>query len=216
MVDPATCQSLLLFGGAFDPPHIAHVRLAELARQGLQLEATTFIPAAVSPLKDTLLSAPEHRAAMLQLALADEPHATLLLDELDRTQNDEPSYTIDTLTALRKRLGPNVHFRLLIGADQLRQFDRWRDWREVIDLAEPAVMMRPQCCEEELEIILPSDFERTEWAPRVTALPLMPISSTDIRQKVREGVSIEGLVHPDVDAYIQTHRLYCSETNGET
>lgn len=202
-------RSLLIFGGTFDPPHVAHVALPMLAAQTLGLEAVAYIPAARSPLKQaaTQTSASD-RLAMLRLAITENPRAFVLSDELERAASapSEPSYTVDTLEAIRRRFdGP---MRLLIGTDQMRLFDRWRASDRVTELAEPAVMVRPPDTSESLLAALPDDHARSVWGKRFVTLPRMDVSSTDVRERVRRGESIAGLVHPLVEEYIHRQQLY--------
>jgi nicotinate-nucleotide adenylyltransferase len=206
---PMTHKHIILFGGSFDPPHVAHVMLPMAVREVAGADAVAYIPAAKAPHKlDKVQTAPVHRLAMLRLALENVAHAELLTDELDRGATGEPSYTVKTLTALRDRLGPDVKLRLLIGADQVRIFDQWREPQRVIELAEPLVMVRPPDTRESLLASLADDNARAKWAPRLVDVPAMDISSTGIRERVARGESITGMVHPDVEAYISEHGLY--------
>ena len=101
--------------------------------------------------------------------------------------------------------------RLLIGADQLRQFDRWRDWRRVIELAEPLVMVRPPDSRQSLLAGLPRGFDRDTWEKRLIDLPLMDINSRDIRGRVARCDPIDEFVPPKVAQYIKAHALYQHE-----
>jgi len=208
-MDLSQCSKIIVFGGSFDPPHIAHVRLPQLAMQTIDAQAVVYIPTARQPLKtDRQAAAGEHRLAMLQLALAREPHAVILTDELDRASDDRPSYTVETLEALAKRLGADVVMRLLIGADQVRQFDRWHDPQRIIELAEPLVMLRPPDTADRLLESLPGGYDPEQWRGRIIELPLMEVSATEIRRRVAAGESIEGLTPPAVERYITEHGLY--------
>jgi len=204
-------SSLLVFGGTFDPPHIAHLVLPLRAAEVLGLEAVAYVPAANPPHKHGQpRSSAAHRLAMLRLALAEAPNAVILTDELDRAAKRpaQPSYTVDTLTVLRERLGPGVRMRLLIGADQLRIFPTWRQWRRVVELAEPVVMLRPPQTRAGLWGSLPGELRRAEWESRLVDLPQMEISATEIRRRVARGLGIGGLVHPQVADYVRRWGLY--------
>ena len=208
MIDLTRCQRLIVFGGTFDPPHVAHVRLPLEVMRAIHADAVAYVPAARQPLKAGHgVSAPEHRLAMLRLALAEAPYAAILTDELERG-SDKPSYTVDTLEALRDRLGPTVEMRLLIGADQLRLFHKWRAVERVIELAEPAVMVRPPDTRDTLLDALPNGFDRSAWAARLVEVPPMDVSATQIRERVGAGKPIDDMVCPAVAAYIAKHRLY--------
>jgi nicotinate-nucleotide adenylyltransferase len=205
-------RRVVIFGGSFDPPHRAHVELPRLVMTHVQAQAVAYVPSAVSPLKVPSVTPAEHRLAMLRLALNEQAWATVLTDELDRAAAappGAPSYTVDTLEALQQRW-PDTQMRLLIGADQLRQFDRWRSYRRVIELAEPVVMVRPPHTPESLLASLPkaAGFDVEQWRPRLVPTPLIDVSSTWIRQCVRDGLSIEAFVAPAVARYIREHGLY--------
>ena len=179
--------STLLYGGTFDPVHTGHVEVPFAAMQHLGFDRVLYVPANIAPLKEDAPTPSSHRLAMLQLALADSPWAEISTIELDR---EGTSYTIDTLEALQTE-GDSI--RLLIGADQWQQFQSWKRWDEIIELANPVVMPREGYA---------IDHERI--------LPIRPLTetSTDIRTFVRDGASIEPLVDPRVAAYITKHNLY--------
>ncbi len=202
-------KHLILFGGSFDPPHLAHVALPMAVRVAVGADTVAYIPVAKAPHKlDKVQTDAVHRLAMLRLALKGEKHATVLTNELERGESGEPSYTVDTLTVLRKELSPDVILNLLIGADQVRIFDQWREPQRIIELAEPLVMVRPPDTRESLLASLPDDDVRAQWAPRLVDVPAMEISSTDIRERVTRGKPITGMVHPAVEAYIREQGLY--------
>lgn len=208
MPDLTPYARLLVFGGSFDPPHLAHVELPPMVAKRLDADAILYVPAARPPHKlDVVQTDARHRLAMLRLALRGRDDALVITDELDRGL-DEPSYTVDTLEALRRRIEPTAELRLLIGADQLRIFDTWRDARRVEELAEPAVMVRPPGTAASLLAALPDDATRERWSPRLIELPPLNISSTHIREGVRRGEPIAHLVPAAVEAYIREHGLY--------
>jgi len=136
---PSDARAVLVFGGAFDPPHRAHIALPQMVAERVGADWVLYIPAAAPPLKEGPEASGEDRIAMLEAALGPEARASVTDIELVRGGR---SYTVDTLTELRDRL-PDKTLRLLIGADQARQFHKWRDAQRVIDLAEPVVMLRP-------------------------------------------------------------------------
>lgn len=200
----SSTRHLLIFGGSFDPPHVAHVLLPELVMTAIGADAVAYVPAARQPLKaDQLATAAHHRLAMLRLALRGKSHAMILTDELDRANDGRPSYTIDTLEALRRRLPRATRMRLLIGADQLRLFGKWKNPRRIIELAEPVVMLRPP----DTRATLLAACDAT-WDGRFVPTPTMNVSATDIRRRIREGLSTDGLLDRAVADYIEKHRLY--------
>lgn len=200
------CRKLLVFGGSFDPPHLAHVTLPAIVAGAIDADLIAYIPTAQQPLKvDQQATAAQHRLAMLRLAVGELPNAVVLTDELDR---GGASYTIDTLEHLRTRISQDATMRLLIGGDQLRLFDQWKDSERVIELAEPAVMVRPPDTRESLLASLPAGYPREQWQPRLVDVPAMSISSTLVRQRVRVGQDIADLAPEPVAAYIREHALY--------
>lgn len=214
---PAEAKSVLVFGGSFDPPTHAHLSLPVEARALLGLDWVLFVPAARSPHKDDgpRASGPD-RVAMLAAGLQGAERAAISTLELDRAPGG-PSYTVDTLRELRERLGPAVRLRLLIGADQARAFHRWREPREVIRLAEPAVMTRAGVAEAWDQIASDmqdhwSPDELAAWRTRLLAVTPVEGSSTEARALVRRGQwgseRLRRIVPEPVLAEIRSRGLY--------
>ena len=189
-----------LFGGSFDPVHSAHVALAQVALTQLRLDAVRWVPAGQPWQKARELASPVHRAAMVQLAIADEPRFTLERCELNRVG---PSYTLDTVRELRAAT-PGARWFLIIGQDQYAGLHSWRDWQALLQLVTLAVAMRPGAPAQ-----ANAEVERVAHEP--VALPMMDISSTEIRQRVARGQAIAGLVPAAVAGYIDQHHLYRGE-----
>ena len=184
-------MKLLIYGGTFDPPHFAHTQLSKKAMDYLSCNKVVFVIAATSPFKNTSNQSEEkHRLEMLRLALASEPWAEISTLELDRGGT---SYTIDTLETLQSQYGDDVTFTLLIGQDQSEKFDQWHRADEIEAIANVAVLAREG-----------STSDRFETCP----MRKMPLSSTQIRKNVNEGIEISDSVCPEVVAYITTHGLY--------
>lgn len=216
-IDPASLTSAIVFGGTFDPPHVGHVRLPELAMRAVGAEAVIYVPAAVSPFKSGTPPTPAvHRLAMLRLALANAPWALVLSDEIDRYeaavargQSPPPSYTVDTLERLRPGLREDCRLRLLIGADQARLFDRWRMSARIVELAEPLVMLRPPETIDTLRGSIPAGTSSgAVWRRRVVDVPLIDISASEVRRRVAAGEPIDRMVPAAVAEYIGKHGLY--------
>lgn len=203
-------KNILLFGGSFDPPHRAHIALPQQGARVIGADLIAYIPAGRAPHKlDQVQTDPQHRLAMLRLALDEQSGdvpTMVLTDEIDRGP-DEPSYTVDTLEALRQRIDPGATLRLLIGADQLRIFDAWREPERIIALAEPVVMVRPPDTKASLLDSLPSD-QREAWEQRLIETDQLDISSTAIRKHAATGQPGDASICDAVAAYIKQHRLY--------
>jgi len=204
-------RRILLFGGTFDPPHRAHTELPALVAQRLHCERIIYIPAAQSPLKDDApRSNDAHRLAMLELAIADVPGAEISTIELERGGT---SYFIDTLTELRRPLGAGSEMRFLIGVDQALEFHHWKDWRAILDLATPAVILRPPWTKETLREALKREYDEDEaarWLHWLVDAPHREISATDIRRRLAGNEPVDDLLDPLVLGYIRTHRLYAT------
>jgi nicotinate-nucleotide adenylyltransferase len=192
-----------LLGGTFDPPHRGHLALAAAAREQLALDVVLFLPVGDPPHKqDRVVTAVSHRTNMVQLTIADHPHYTL--DESD-IHRPRPHSTVTLLPLLRQQ-HPDAAFWLIIGADSLRDFPTWHNPDELVTQCRLAVLSRPS-------VVL-------DWAGLQTAVsglqtavdfldpPHFRISSTTIRQRVRAGLAIDGMVETAVSDYITTHHLY--------
>ena len=192
-----------ILGGTFDPPHIAHLVMADQARSQLGLPCVLLVPAGQPPHKlDRPITPIEHRLAMTQLAIADDPSLALSRVDVDRPG---PHYTADTL-ALLHAAHPDDELYLLIGSDSLRDLTAWRDPSRVVAQARLAVMRRPDAELDisRLESALPGISARVEWLDA----PWLNISSSDIQRRVRGGGSIRHLVPAAVERYIVEHELY--------
>ena len=200
----STPVRLGVLGGTFDPIHYAHLAIAEEARTQLGLDPVWFVPAGQPPHKPDVTIAPaHHRLAMLELALASNSHFRISRVDLERPG---PCYTVDTLALLREEWGPHVELYFIISADSLREMHSWYRPRRIMELALLAVAPRPgnQLHLGELERDLPGLSRRV----RIIEAPLLDISATGLRQRVREGKSIRYYVPEDVEAYIIAHGLY--------
>ncbi|QDU33808.1 Nicotinate-nucleotide adenylyltransferase [Poriferisphaera corsica] len=209
-MDLTPYKNIIVFGGSFDPPHKAHLILPELVREQLGADLVLYIPAGRAPHKlDKVQTDPMHRLNMLKLALDESPnHALVASLEIDRANDGQPSYTVNTLQQL-KQLAPHATFRLLFGADQLRIFDQWYQHKTIEEIAEPIVMVRsPDSAQSLLESL--SESQRTKWADRLVELPLLDISSTNIRDAIASSQTDahNSTIPASVLAYIQQHHLY--------
>lgn len=196
-----------LFGGAFDPPHQAHVALARAAIDQLGLTQLRILPTGRAWHKTRALSPAEHRLAMARLAFEDLPQVRIDERELQRVG---PTYTIDTLEALAEEL-PGAEFYLLMGADQWAAFDTWRRWQDIAARARICVLARPGA---------PAPLPRPGLpAPQLLSLPPMDCSATAIRQALAAGgvPSELALLLPEAVArYISAHGLYGHPLPGAT
>ena len=188
-----------LFGGAFDPPHNGHVALARRACERFELDLLVVIPTGVAPHKRIETYA-ETRLRLAEAAFADVPRTEVSRWEIDR---GEPSYTLETTRWARERYG---ELMFLVGADQFARLDTWYRPDDVLELARLAVATRPGYPQEELERVCatlrdPGRVEFFEIEP-------WPVSSTEIRDRVRRGEPIDDVVPPPVARLIAELGLY--------
>ena len=196
-----------LLGGTFDPIHVGHLLIADAARERMHLDSVVFIPAGRPWLKGGMdISQPDHRLAMVELALRGHPNFSVSKIELERPG---PTYTVDTLEQMRHELGPEADLFLVLGMDSLRELARWRRPARLFELCTVVGVSRPG-----YEDVAPSCLDEVaDGASRRVELvrgPLVNISGTEIRARVSMGQSLGFCVPKSVAAYIQKHGLYRS------
>jgi len=200
---------VLIVGGTFDPPHRAHRELPVLVARAVDATRVVYVPAARNPLKtDGPIASDAHRLAMLGLVAAAVPNAEVSTVEIDR---GGPSYFVDTLATLGAMFGPATRMRFLIGADQAIEFARWKECRRILDLATPAVVLRPPWTVEALRDALREYWDEAEverWATWVVETPVIDVSATGVRERLRSGASARDLLDADIAEYIRRQGLY--------
>ncbi len=207
----APLQRIGLFGGAFDPPHDAHVALARAAIDELRLDRLHIAPTGDAWHKARPLSPAADRLAMCRLAFADVPKVWVDDRELLR---DGPTYTIDTLTELRAQY-PGATLFLQIGADQAAAFHTWRRVDDILRIATVSIAVRASVSSAEGQFDPEDPLPGLRPDParvRILGLPAMPHSATDVRRRVAAGQPIGHLVAPAVAGYIAKHHLYQTPT----
>ncbi len=210
-------RQIVLFGGTFDPVHHGHLIVARCVAELCLFDRITFLPAASPPHKARAAASADHRLRMLQLAVEGDEMFDVCDVELRR---EGPSYTFDTIEAIRAVEGPDVDIRLVIGADMLEDLPNWREASKLVDAAGWVIAARPPWDSRMDEIIAhcrdrlsPAQAKRLGESVLVT--PLLEISSTDIRRRTGRGLSTRYLVPEAVRRYIEEHGLYASSA-GET
>ena len=185
-----------IFGGSFDPPHVGHLLAAVDAVETLALDRLIFVPARVQPLKvGRTAAAGHHRLEMVRLLVQGSPALEVDAVEIER---DGLSFTVDTLTTFAGRYQAAERF-LLVGADVLSSFRKWREPERVVQLATLAVLQRNDGT---------PDLSGLPGSPVVLPTRRIDVSSTEIRERVAAGKSIRGFVPEAVAAYIEAERLY--------
>ena len=199
-----------ILGGSFNPIHLAHLVLAETARETLRLNRVVFVPAKLPPHKDpSALADAKDRLAMVRLAVAGNPSFEVSDIELRR---EGPSYTVDTVEMMRRRSRWKTEVFFLIGADTLRELPAWREIRRLAKLCKFVPLSRPGAPApdvKELAEVMGAREARAIIA-RAIEMPLLDISSSDIRRRVANGKSIRYLVPEAVARYIERKAPYCS------
>jgi nicotinate-nucleotide adenylyltransferase len=192
-----------VFGGAFDPPHLAHRALAEVAQRELGLDELRVLPTGQAWHKTRQLTDSGHRLTMAKIAFAGIPK--LILDERE-IRRAGPSYTLDTLHELQAEQ-PQADLFLLMGKDQADVLPSWRGWQDIVQLAIICVADRDVLTGRETGFIPPP-----EMASRFRKLhmPAMDISATGIRARIGNQQGIAPLVSPAIARYIDEHHLYQS------
>lgn len=207
-----------LLGGTFDPVHYGHLRLAEEAREALDLAAVRWIPAGRPPHRQAPRVSAAHRLEMTQMAVADNPAFTV---DAAEARCAAPGYTVTTLERLRAEQGcrPLV---LLMGADAFLGLAAWHRWRDLFTLAHVGVATRPgialsltdlpaelaASCAERLDDT--PDALKTAPAGRIVRFAMTPlaISASLVRARLAAGLSVRYLLPDQVREYIDRHRLY--------
>jgi nicotinate-nucleotide adenylyltransferase len=209
-----------ILGGTFDPIHYGHLAIAEQVREALHLDRVLFVPAAQPPHRvASEVSPAAGRAAMVALAIADNPAFSLCRIELDR---DGPSYTADTVTALAAEpLRPDAAPRdlyFILSSEALAEFADWHEPERILVACRLAVVPRPGSPLPDrvwLESHLPGGPASADRVECVETVPLANSASL-VRRRVKAGLSIRYLVPPAVATYICDHRLYTSPETQRT
>jgi len=195
-----------ILGGTFDPIHVGHLVVAEEARVKLGLSEVLFLPAGQPWLKvDRIVTPAIHRVDMVRLAIAGNPYFKLCTLEV---KCDGPSYSIDTITALRSQLGAQSFF-FILGNDSLAGFHLWKEPAKLVQMCRLVVVPRLGLSLTDLNSL---ETRIPGLVHNVTQLdaPIMEVSSSEIRQRVAQGLSIRYLVPDKVGEYIVEQKLYAS------
>lgn len=206
-----------IFGGTFDPIHYGHLHVVEALAQQVNLARVTFMPNNVPPHRPQPQASSAQRAAMVALAIQDNPLFDIDDSELQRSS---PSYTVETLAAWRAEHGDTQPLAFIIGEDSLLSLPSWHQYQRLLTLSHILVCRRPG-----YDVNMGNDADR-QWLSRhitddkqrlhsepagciwLADTPLYPISATAIRQRLQHGESCQDWLSPAVEDYIFRHRLY--------
>jgi nicotinate-nucleotide adenylyltransferase len=204
-------KSIGLIGGAFDPIHYGHLAMAERVRVLLSLDAVVFQPSGIPPFKRQEASKAEARLAMTRLACADNPHFHVSEAEILR---EGTSYTIDTLRLFASAL-PKAKTTLVLGADAFMGVLKWHKYRELLALAKFTVAARPGTDNEKLREFSLHLKKKYGAKVKLVPIPLLDISSTEIRALCARGESVKYLLPDSVSGYIKENALYSRRLSVE-
>jgi len=192
-----------VLGGTFDPIHIGHLIVAEEARVKLRLAEVLFVPAGQPWLKqDRDVTQAVHRVEMVRRGIADNPNFKLSTLEVNRPG---PSYTVETLTMLRKQLGSEASLFFILGRDTLAELPLWKEPEKVVQLCR--LVFPPRLGSRDLkhlEKAMPGLLDQVIQLD----MPVIGISSSEIRQRLAQRLPIRYLVPPEVERYIAEQRIY--------
>jgi len=212
-----------IFGGTFDPIHLGHLRAAEEVREAERLDEMWLLPAALPPHKEgERLAGAADRLRMVELAVTGVPGFRVSRLELDRPG---PSYSVDTLRAVRAQVGAAARLVFALGLDAFRDFHLWKEHAALFALADVIVVTRPPAPARLTTDEIPLAAREAFWYDsgsgvfhhqsgrvlRLQHITALDISAARIRANVAAGRSIRFLVPPLVEAYIAAHRLYREE-----
>jgi nicotinate-nucleotide adenylyltransferase len=191
-----------LMGGTFDPIHVGHLLVAEVAREAFRLDRVVFVPAGDPPHKGEAVTDAEHRYAMTLLATGPNAGFVVTRRELERAG---PSYSLTTIREYREEIGASGELFFITGADTVLEIRTWYRWEEVLQSCRFIAVTRPGFDSAALGAVLPESLRE-----RVTLVesPGFDLSSTEVRERVRHGEPIRYLVTDTVEVYIRKHELY--------
>lgn len=195
-----------IIGGTFDPIHNGHLIMGEYARTSLKLDKVIFIPVGIAPHKDNKnISSSKTRVEMIDLAIESNPHFHQSLIEIER---DEVSYTIDTIVNLKKQYKEDELY-FIMGGDSIFQIESWKDSQRLMKLCKFIVLDRRHgSCKGirekigQLKSLYKMDVEEVKS-------PIIEISSTKIKNRIKNNLSIKYLVPEVLENYIIGNKLYC-------
>lgn len=198
-----------IMGGSFDPIHNGHLVLAEQIRTQFKLDKIFFIPAGNPPHKlGVAMSGKVDRYNMTKLAI--ETNKFFEISDIE-IKKDVTTYTIETIRELTHLIGDQDKLYFITGADAILLIDTWKNYEELFKLLTFIGATRPGVSPEELHKKIAEIVNKYGADIRLTTVPALAISSTDIRNRVRTGQSIKYLLPESVEKYIYDHKLYCEE-----
>ncbi len=213
-----------LLGGTFDPIHNGHLAVADHVQHALKLDVIWFIPAALPPHKASHadgsdISSFAHRYAMLEKAIAE--NSSFVISDIE-AKRSAPSYSIDTINILIPKIGKQAELFFIIGIDAFLEIDTWKRYKELPALVNFVIITRPAYSPDKVGEVIRNNFADYVYDPShktwnssdckgifiLQHMEPVPISSTDIRKKMRSGKDISGLIPQAAEDYIKKQCLY--------
>jgi nicotinate-nucleotide adenylyltransferase len=204
-----------ILGGSFDPPHIGHLWIAEAVRESLKLDEIRWIPAAISPLKPGgPVASNEQRKQMVALAVSG--CQCYPVDDRELIRGDV-SYTVDTLQGLKTEFS-NAEFFLIIGSDSLASIRQWHQPERLLELVTLVVLQRGADADVDFDVLsgLASETQIQRIRKSQVSMPLIELSSSQIRERVRNGQSIRFRTPRSVEAFIKAEKLYQAPSENDS
>lgn len=195
-------MTFTVFSGTFNPIHTAHLIIAESVRDALNLSEIIFIPAYIPPHRNTDLAAPHHRLKMIEIATKDNEFFYASDIEFRR---HEKSYSYETVKQLRESRTTKNKINFIIGADAFTHIDSWHESEKLAELVNFIIVARPES-ESPQDIF--NNIKLKNFTYNIVKAPSLDISSSYIRNKLKNGKSIKYLVTKEVESYIYKHKLF--------
>lgn len=193
-----------IYGGTFDPIHLAHIKLAEYAIKELDLDELIFMPAYINPFKQNrITSSPQDRLSMIQKILSYNDKFSVSDFEIHKK---DVSYTIDTLEHFENIKKGKLYF--VLGYDTIINLNNWHRGEEILSKYPIITAFRPGISKEKASLII--DSFRKDYSANiyVVDMPPLDVSATHIRELIKENKSLSGQVLPEIEEYILEHQLY--------
>ena len=197
----SSAKKIGIMGGTFDPIHVGHLMIAEAVWNEYKLDRILFIPSANPTHKNKVMTSAKHRFNMTLLATCSNPHFEVSSIEMERSG---PSYTVDTIKELKSMYGPDTEFYFIMGADCIKELPTWHNIDELLTLCHFVATRRPSYTPD-LKLIA-QDYKGADISILETLE--LEISSTDIRQRIKKGYSIQYITTEQVQQYIRKEGLY--------
>jgi len=209
-----------LFGGTFNPIHTAHIKAAEVVQKKMSLDKILFVPSFIPPHKNFYeIASPFHRLKMVKLAIS--PYSSFIPSSIE-IEAGEKSYSIITLQKIKERY-PNFLIFFIIGIDAFLEIETWKSYEELLEEYFFVVMSRPGFCFDDVKKILEGRYNDRFYElskeevikEKISSFKIFllsingfDVSSTEVRERIKKGLSIKGLVPETVALYIKKNKLY--------